>query len=280
MAFEYYPGNSVMHRLDPRIKLLWLASNIVLGAFLFDPILLALVYANVVFLIVVSRIPWNKMSTLYKGLIPISAFYFLANLWYYVGPTKFFSLLPQNMLNGYTISLEGIVFSLGVVARFILMVTAYRLLTLTTTVSDYVLALVKLKLPKELGVALSIGFAYVPVLVTQVGNIMDAQKARGWVFEYRNPLKRVRAMLPTLFPVIMTSIRRGYQIAAAIESKGFGNIANRTYMHELKFKRLDYWAAVVCFAAMILGYYIQVITPKPGIVYTLNILYHLMGIKR
>jgi len=279
MAFEYYPGNSVMHRLDPRIKLLWLGANIVLGALLFDPILLTVVYANVVFLIVVSRIPWNKMSALYKGLVPISIFYFLTNLWFYVGPTKFFSLLPQYMLNGYTVSLEGIVFSLGVVARFILMVTAYRLLTLTTTVSDYVLALVKLKLPKELGVALSIGFSYVPVLVTQVGNIMDAQKARGWVFEYRNPLRRVRAMLPTLFPIIMTSIRRGYQIAAAIESKGFGNMANRTYMHELKFKPLDYYATVVCIAAMILGYYIQIITPKPGIIYTLNILYHLMGIK-
>lgn len=280
MAFEYYPGKSVMHRLDPRIKLLWLGANIVLGAFLFDPLLLAAVYANVIFLIVVSRIPWNKMSKMYIGLAPISVFYFLTNLWFYVGPTKYISLLPPNILNGYTISLEGIVFSLGVVARFILMLTAYRLLTLTTTISDYVLALVKLKLPKELGVALSIGFAYVPVLVTQVGNIMDAQKARGWVFEYRNPLRRVRAMLPTLFPIIMTSIRRGYQIAAAIESKGFGNIANRTYMHELRLKRLDYYAAAICIAAMILGYYIQINTPKPGIIYTLNILYHLLGIKR
>jgi len=280
MAFEYYPGNSLMHRLDPRIKLLWLAANIVLGAFLFDPLLLAIVYANVVLLMVVSRIPWSKMSKMYKGLIPISVFYFLANLWFYVGPTKYFSLLPQNMLNGYTVSLEGIVFSLGVVARFILMLTAYRILTLTTTVSDYVLALVKLKLPKELGVALSIGFSYVPVLVTQVSNIMDAQKARGWVFEYRNPFRRVRAMLPTLFPIIMTSIRRGYQVAAAIESKGFGNIANRTYMHELRLKRLDVYAAIICVASMILGYYIQAITPKPGIVYTLNLLYHLLNVKR
>jgi energy-coupling factor transport system permease protein len=279
MAFEYLPGNSLMHRLDPRIKLLWLGSNIVLGALLFDPMLLALVYANVVFLIIASKIPWNKLSGMYKGLVPVCIFYFLANLWYYVGPTKFVQLLPSSVLNGYVISLEGIVFSLGVIARFILMVTAYRLLTLTTTISDYVLGLVKLKLPKEFGVALSIGFAYVPVLVTQVANIMDAQRSRGWVFEYRNPLRRVRAMLPTLFPVIMTSIRRGYQIAAAIESKGFGNISRRTYMHQLKFKGLDYWAALVCFAAMAVGYYIQINTPTPGIIYTLNILYGLMGIK-
>jgi energy-coupling factor transport system permease protein len=279
MAFEYLPGNSLMHRLDPRIKLLWLGSNIVLGALLFDPILLALVYANVILLIVVSRIPWNKMSGMYKGLIPISIFYFLANLWWYVGPTKFVQLLPSYMLNGYVISLEGLVFSAGVVARFVLMVTAYRLLTLTTTVSDYVLGLVKLRLPKEFGVALSIGFAYIPVLIAQVANIMDAQKARGWVFEYRNPIKRVRAMLPTLFPVIMTSVRRGYNIAAAIESKGFGNITRRTYMRELRLKPLDYWAALVCFTAMAVGYYIQIITPRPGIIYTLNILYTLLGIK-
>lgn len=277
MAFEYLPGRSIMHRLDPRIKLLWLATNIALGAFLFDPILLAIVFSNVLVLALVSKIPWNKLAGMFIGLAPVMVLYFILNLWWVTGETVYFQLLPSNILKGYIVSLEGIVFSLGVVARFILMVTSYRVLTLTTTVSDYVLGLVKLRLPKEFGVALSIGFSYIPVLVAQVSNIMDAQKARGWVFEYRNPLKRVRAMLPTLFPVIMTSVRRGYNIAAAIESKGFGNIANRTYMRELKFKGIDYAAAIICGVAMVTGYYISSITPPPGIVYTLDIIRQLFG---
>lgn len=278
MAFEYLPGRSIMHRLDPRIKLLWLATNILLGAFLFDPILLALVYSNVLILALVSKIPREKLTGMFIGLAPVMVVYFVLNLWWVRGETVFFQLLPSNILGGYIVSLEGIVFSLGVIARFVLMVTSYRVLTLTTTVTDYVLGLVKLRLPKEFGVALSIGFSYIPVLVAQVSSIMDAQKARGWVFEYSNPIKRVRALIPTLFPVIMTSVRRGYNIAAAIESKGFGNITRRTYMHELRFKSIDYVAGAICAVAIAVGYYISSITPYPGIVYTLGIIRQLFQI--
>jgi len=278
MAFEYLPGHSIMHRLDPRIKLLWLATNIILGAFLFDPILLAIVLSNVIILALVSKIPRRKLTGMFIGLAPVMTIYFLLNLWWVKGQTVFFQLLPSNILGGYVVSLEGIVFSFGVIARFILMVTSYRILTLTTTISDYVLGLVKLKLPKEFGVALSIGFGYIPVLMAQVASIMDAQKARGWVFEYRNPIRRVRALIPTLFPVIMTSVRRGYNIAAAIESKGFGNITRRTYMRELKFKGIDYAAGAICAIAIAVGYYISSVTPPPGIIYTVDVLRKLFNL--
>jgi energy-coupling factor transporter transmembrane protein EcfT len=110
-------------------------------------------------------------------------------------------------------------------------------------------------MPPEFGMALSIGFAYVPVLTEENRKIKEAQQARGWTYEYHNPAKRFNALIRRMFiPAIFNSMRRTGDIALAIESKGFShNIAGRTYLRELKFTNEDYLVVIILTVVMVLG---------------------------
>jgi energy-coupling factor transport system permease protein len=109
-------------------------------------------------------------------------------------------------------------------------------------------------LPPEMGLALSIGFATVGILTQQTQKILDAQKARGYEIEYRNPLKRFRALAISLLPIFWATIERSQHIAVAILARAFDyNIHARTYRRALVFRRDDYAVLALIAAALLVG---------------------------
>jgi len=250
MALEYVPGKTIFHKLDPRAKLVWMSVVLTLASMFLDPIFIVVVLFSVYTSIWVAKVPWEKIKQLYRPLIPTYCLYFILSLWWYRGPTVFFSLFGGFLV----VTLEGIVYSLANILRFTCIITIVRVVTLITAISDFIIGLVRLRLPKEFGMALSIGLGYVPVLMEQTLSIMNAQRARAWRFEYRNPIKRGRALLAVLFPALFMSMYRGTKIAAAIESKGFGyDIAHRTYRRQLKYEMRDYAFTIICVIALVVG---------------------------
>ena len=241
MTIEYVAGNSFLHRLDPRVKMAFFAAVVVIMLCFTDPILLGIMFLMIYTLGLAAKIPSEKINRFFKGLIPILIVYFVSNV--LLGPVQgkliLFYIIPS--ANALPITIEAILYSTAMLFRFIIIILAVRIITLVTKTIDLVLGLIKLKLPPEFGVALSIGFAYIPILTEAFQQIVDAQKARALEFEgIRNPIKKVRKLIPLIIPMIMASTKRGQDIAVAIESRGFGyNISKRTYINELKFNAHD-----------------------------------------
>lgn len=259
MAFEYIPGNTYFHRLDPRVKFLWWIIIMILTVGLgTDPIYLGVVFISVFVVIWLAKIPSSKVTSFLKGIAPVVAMYAIFNLLFPPIATDaeslyvFFYLIPPHTL---PISLEGSIWTIGAVFRFLMILVVIRTILMITPIRDIIITFVKLKLPAEFALALSIGFAYVPVLIDENTKIKEAQQARGWRYEYRNPAKRFNALLKQMFvPAIFNSMRRTGDIAIAIESRGFSHdIANRTYVRQLKYTANDYLATVVLIVVLMGG---------------------------
>ncbi len=258
MAFEYIPGKTLFHRLDPRTKFLYWLVVITLAVSLgTDPVYTFALFLSLLLVIRLSKIPMKKVAEFLKGITPVAAMYALFNLLFpptateFTKPYVFFYVIP-NLL---PITLEGTIWTLGAVLRFLVILLVVRTILMITPIRDLIIALVKLRLPPEFGMALSIGFAYVPVLIDENTKIKEAQEARGWRYAYRNPVKRFNALLRQMFiPAIFNSIRRTGDIAVAIESRGFShNVSGRTYMRELRYTKEDYAMMTILIAVLIGG---------------------------
>jgi len=246
VAFEYLPGNTFFHRLDPRVKLMYWFVVVVLSVALgSDPIFMFLLLLSVLLVVHASKIPMSRIFSFLKSVWPVAAVYGVFNLLFppaassFKNPWVFFYAIPPSML---PVSLEGIVWMFGAMLRFLTLLLVIRTVLMITPIRDLILAFVKFRVPPEFGMALSIGFAYVPVLIDENQKIKEAQQARGFEYEYRNPLKKFDALIRRmLVPSIFNSMRRTSDISIAIESRGFGHdLSHRTYMHELHFTQGDY----------------------------------------
>jgi energy-coupling factor transport system permease protein len=262
LAFEYIPGNTFFHRLDPRVKFLWWIIVMILTVGLgTDPIYLGAVFLSVFVVMWFAKIPFSKIASFLKGIAPVVAMYAIFNLLFppiatdIQTPYVFFYLIPPRTL---PISLEGCIWTIGAVMRFLMILLVIRAILMITPIRDIIITFVKLRLPAEFALALSIGFAYVPVLVDENTKIKEAQQARGWRYEYRNPAKRFNALLKQMFvPAIFNSMRRTGDIAIAIESRGFShNIAKRTFVRQLKFTASDYAFTVILLVFLAGGLYV------------------------
>jgi energy-coupling factor transport system permease protein len=260
LAFEYIPGNTFFHRLDPRVKFLcWIVIMILTVGLGTDPIYLGVVFISVFVVMWLAKIPFSKITPFLKGITPVVAMYALFNLLFpptdIQTPYVFFYVIPPHTL---PISLEGCIWTIGAVLRFLMILVVIRAILMITPIRDIIITFVKLKLPAEFALALSIGFAYVPVLIDENTKIKEAQQARGWTYEYRNPAKRFNALLKQMFvPAIFNSMRRTGDIAIAIESRGFShNIAERTFVRQLKFTASDYLVTVVLLVFLAAGLYV------------------------
>jgi energy-coupling factor transport system permease protein len=254
-GMEYVKGDSWLHRLDPRTKLtffLFLNTTMIV---IRDPIWAALLVILVYMSLVLCGVDRRSLHAFLKGMVPMYILYFLFNL--YLHPiSREAASDPRNILF-YTIpfadwapvTAQAIVYSTAVLLRFLLVLVSIRAVTLVTPLVDIVTSLVKWRLPPKIALALSLGVGSIPVFISSINAITDAQKSRGWAgLESGSVLERVKALLPLVIPVVMRTWRVGENIAVAIESRGFGyDIEHRTWRVEPKFGVDD----VVAFGLMV-----------------------------
>ena len=258
---QYFPGNSIVHRLDPRTKLLMLVVYIV-ALFSADGwIAYSIVAAFLVLTIVVSKIPFKAIVRGMKPLVFILIFTGILNLFFTTGETVLVSFWVV------TVTLEGVVRAVFMTVRILLLISATFLLTYTTSpiaLTDGLEALLgplkKLRLPvHELSMMMCIALRFIPTLIEETDKIMAAQKARGADFESGNLMQRVRALVPILVPLFISAFRRADELATAMECRCYQGGDGRTKMKLLRYKLGDMQAflmgAVLLAVIFVLKYF-------------------------
>ena len=253
---QYFPGDTVVHRLDPRTKLLMVIVYIVALFLAKWVVSYAVMLAFLVTAVALSRI---RPRALFKGLKPllfIIIFTAIINVFYTKG-----DVLVQFWI--FKITREGLVNAGFLVLRIVMLVTGTFLLTYTTSPIALTDGLESLLSPlkaihfpvHELALMMSIALRFIPTLIEETDKIMSAQKARGADFETGSLIQRAKALLPVLVPLFVSAFRRADELAVAMESRCYHGGEGRTSMKQPKMLRRD-WAAliigVVFLAAMII----------------------------
>jgi len=250
---QYFPGDTVVHRLDPRTKLILVMLYIVAifqatgwGGY-------ALVTAVTAGAMALSHI---GVGHIFKGLKPmlfIISLTALLNLFYTPGTA---------IVEGWVVTWEGLDRAVKMILRILLLITGTFLLTYTTSPMELTDGLERLLAPlkrvkvpvHEMTIMMSMALRFIPTLIEETDKIMSAQKARGADFENGNLLQRARALLPILVPLFVSAFRRADELAVAMESRCYHGGEGRTRMKQLRFARRDGIAlalGVVFLAALI-----------------------------
>lgn len=248
---QYFPGDTVVHRLDPRTKLLMVIVYIVALFLAKWVISYAVMLAFLVTAVALSRI---RPRALFKGLKPllfIIIFTAIINVFYTKG-----DVLVQFWI--FKITREGLVNAGFLVLRIVMLVTGTFLLTYTTSPIALTDGLESLLSPlkaihfpvHELALMMSIALRFIPTLIEETDKIMSAQKARGADFETGSLIDRAKALLPVMVPLFVSAFRRADELAVAMESRCYHGGEGRTRLKQLHYTRLDTMAYVLGLALL------------------------------
>ena len=243
---QYYPGDSLIHRLDPRVKLLTTIIYIV-SLFVMEGLAGFLVATGfMVFCILLSGVPWKLLL---KGLKII---------WILVGITAFFNLFftqGETVWSWHFIRFTdtGIYNAIFFSIRLIYLVVGTSVMTLTTTPNKLtdgmetgLRGLNKIRVPvHEIAMMMSIALRFIPLLGEEADRIKKAQMARGADFESGGLFQKVKSLVPILVPLFVSSFRRAEDLALAMEARCYHGGAGRTKMYPLHYRPGDYAAYLV-----------------------------------
>lgn len=245
---QYYPVDSVIHRLDPRVKLLGTVLFLISLFIVKSWIMYGVAAVALAILIKVSNVPFRFMTRGLKSIVILLLISVSFNLF----------LTPGEVLVQFwilKITREGLHIALMMGARLILLVLGSSLMTLTTTPNQLTDGLEKgLGVLKKVGVPvheismmMSIALRFIPILIEETDKIMKAQQARGADFESGNLLQRAKAMVPILVPLFISAFRRANDLAMAMEARCYRGGEGRTKMKPLRYAARDRIAYTLMF---------------------------------
>ena len=250
---QYFPGNSFIHRLDPRTKLIVLVVYIVALFLAVNWVSYALMAAFLVLCIKISTIPAKSFIRGMKPLLMILIFTGVLNL--------FFTTDGKVLVDFWviTITTDGLQRAIFMVVRILLLICGTFLLTYTTSpisLTDGLEALMnplkKVKVPvHELSMMMCIALRFIPTLIEETDKIMSAQKARGADFESGTLMEKAKALIPILVPLFISAFRRADELATAMECRCYQGGEGRTKMKLLRYTLWDFEAFGV--AAVVLA---------------------------
>lgn len=239
---QFFPGNSVVHKLDPRTKLLMLIVYIVALFVAKSYISYAVMLAFLIGSIAISRIPPKSIVRGMKPLVLILVFTGILNIFFTTGEKVLISFWK------ITIYAEGLERAIFMVVRILMLISGTFLLTYTTSpiaLTDGLESLLNplkvIKVPvHELSMMMCIALRFIPTLIEETDKIMSAQKARGADFETGKLMERVKALVPILVPLFISAFRRADELATAMECRCYQGGEGRTKMKLLRYMRRDY----------------------------------------
>ena len=242
---QYFPGNSVIHRLDPRTKLIMLVVYIVALFMAANMVSYALVAGFLLAAIKISTIPMKSIVRGMKPLVFILVFTGILNLFFTTGEGE-----PLVDVWVITIYKEGLIRAVFMVLRILLLISGTFLLTYTTSpisLTDGLESLMgplkKIHVPvHELSMMMCIALRFIPTLIEETDKIMCAQKARGADFESGSLLDKAKALVPILVPLFISAFRRADELATAMECRCYQGGDGRTKMKLLRYKLWDFEA--------------------------------------
>lgn len=251
---QYYPANSVIHKMDGRIKILLTLSFLVFIFVASNAASLIFLAAVLLCILFISRVPVKQYLKNIKAIIPIIIITSLLNVFYVSGPTVLFEFW------GITIYTQGVITAVYIAARIIMLIICSTVMTYTTTPTDLTDSIEKLLSPLKLlkvdihslAMMMSIALRFVPTLIEETQKIMAAQKSRGANVESGGIISRVKALVPILIPLLISSFRRAMELADAMECRCYHGGKGRTRLKQMKLTRFDAFAVVFFLAVLTL----------------------------
>ena len=242
---QYFPGNSVVHQLDPRTKLIFLVVYIIALFMAVNWVSYAVMAAFLVFAVKISTIPPKSIVRGMKPLVMILVFTGVLNLFFTGGEGE--PLLSFWIITVYR---EGLTRAVFMVIRILLLISGTFLLTYTTSpisLTDGLESLMNplkvIKVPvHELSMMMCIALRFIPTLIEETDKIMSAQKARGADFETGSLMDKAKALVPILVPLFISAFRRADELATAMECRCYQGGEGRTKMKLLRYKLWDFKA--------------------------------------
>ena len=241
---QYFPGNSVIHRLDSRVKLVLdiLYLVILFTAQSYTGLLLGMLFMVMCYML--ARIKLVMILKSVKPILPLMIFTGILNLFFVKGETPLFK---WEFIEIYP---EGVNTALFMLIRVITLIVGMSLLTYTTSpimltdaIERLLSPLKKIHVPvHELSMMMTIALRFIPTLVEETDKIMSAQKARGADFESGSLFQKAKALVPILVPLFISAFRRADELATAMECRCYHGGEGRTKLHVLKYQRRDYVA--------------------------------------
>ena len=253
---QYYPADSALHKLDPRVKL-FATMIYIIALFCFKGILgLALISAFLCMAIKLSKVPFSYMTKGLKAIIVLLVITSVFNLFATPGDIVFWKW------GSLQITDVGIINSILMTIRLVYLILGTSLMTLTTTPNQLtdgletsLKPLNKINVPvHSIAMMMSIALRFIPILIEETDKIMKAQMARGADFEKGNLLQKAKNMVPLLVPLFVSAFRRAEDLAMAMEARCYNGGEGRTKMKPLRYQANDYKAyllMVVFLAAVI-----------------------------
>ncbi|QSZ27128.1 energy-coupling factor transporter transmembrane protein EcfT [Aceticella autotrophica] len=244
---QYIPGNTFIHRLDPRTKII-LSIIFIISLFIITNFSgYIFIFAFILISILISKIP---ISYILKGLKPIIIILLLTvtlNIFFTPGGTILFSI------GALKITVNGFKLAVFMGLRLIFLIVGTSLLTLTTSpialtdgIENLLNPFKKIGVPAhELAMMMTIALRFIPTLLEETEKIMKAQIARGADFESGNLIKRAKNLVPLLVPLFISAFRRADELAIAMEARCYRGGVNRTKMKQLKMQTIDFTAIII-----------------------------------
>lgn len=246
---QYFVSNSLVHRLDARAKILLLIYVIVLIFVTQNVVSLLVVTLFSGLIMLLSGIPVKMYLKNIKVIIPIVIFTAILNIFYAKNGILLAEFWSIKIYSG------GLLRALYMAVRVLLLILTSSVLTYTTTPNDLTDAIERLLKPlKYIGLGnavhtmsmmMTIALRFIPTLIEETDKIMNAQKARGADIESGGLIQKVKALLPILIPLLISSVRRAYELAEAMECRCYNGGKGRTRMKQLHLELRDYLSFVV-----------------------------------
>ena len=251
---QHFPGNSVLHRCDPRLKLVATIAYIVVLFVAPNPLGLALSIALLAALYKVAKIHGKLILKSLKPIVPIVLFTAVLNLFFVTGEGE--PLVHIWVLKIYG---EGIRYAILLTVRVCALIAGTSLLTYTTSpivltdaIENLLRPLAKIHFPvHELAMMMTIALRFIPTLIEETEKIMNAQKARGAMIDNGTFTQRIKALVPVLIPLFIAAFRRADELAMAMECRCYHGGEGRTRLKQLKFTAEDTRYAVIITAALL-----------------------------
>lgn len=241
---QYFPGDTAIHRLDPRAKLILTIVYIVALFMAKSYVSYGVVIVFIAWVIFVSHVKLKNILRGIKPLIFIISFTAILNMFY----TQSGRVLISFWI--FTITTDGLIRAIFMVLRIVMLVVGTSVLTYTTSpmsLTDGMESLMgplkRIKVPvHELSMMMSTALRFIPTLIEETDKIMSAQKARGADFETGSIVQRAKALIPVLVPLFVSAFRRADELAIAMESRCYRGGEGRTRMKQMKYTGIDYAA--------------------------------------
>ena len=245
---QYYESKSLIHRLDPRIKIILMILFVVFIFVSGNMVSLGFSTLSVFLVAIISRVPIKLYLKNMKAILPVLIFTAIIIVFYGDGGTVVLELWVIK------ITTEGLYRSVFMALRIFLLILISSALTYTTTPNDLTDGIESLLSPLKfiglknavhtLAMMMTIALRFIPTLIEEAEKIMNDQKARGADLESGGLIDRVKALIPILIPLLISSVRRAYELAEAMECRCYNGGEGKTRMKQMKLKAVDLWASL------------------------------------